>query len=55
VTANTAATAAIVLGSAAVAWLEERGRPARLVANDGSITYVSGWPADLSEAPRLAA
>ena len=55
VTANTAATAAIILGSAAVDWLAARALPARLVANDGSITYVSGWPADLSEASRLAA
>jgi len=55
VSANTAATAAIVLGSAAVDWLDARQLPARLVANDGSIAYVSGWPTDLSEALPIAA
>jgi thiamine biosynthesis lipoprotein len=44
VDANTAATAAIVLGDAAVAWLGRVGLPARLVALDGSITRVGGWP-----------
>ena len=46
VTANTAATAAIILGDAAPQWLEDRSLPARLVGNDGSVTYVCGWPAD---------
>jgi thiamine biosynthesis lipoprotein len=46
VDANTAATAAIVLGAAAPAWLEQRGRPARLVRPDGAVTYVCSWPAD---------
>jgi thiamine biosynthesis lipoprotein len=55
VTANTAATAAIVLGDAASAWLDDHGLPARLVANDGSITYVCGWPEDLPETTSLAA
>ena len=45
VEANTAATAAIVLGTAAPVWLEQRGRPARLVSGDGAVTYVCGWPA----------
>lgn len=44
VAANTASTAAIVLGVAAPAWLTERGLPARLVADDGTVTIVGGWP-----------
>jgi FAD:protein FMN transferase len=46
VAANTASTAAIVMGSAAVAWLARCGLPARLVAEDGAITEVAGWPAE---------
>jgi thiamine biosynthesis lipoprotein len=46
VDANTAATAAVVLGAVAPAWLAERGLPARLVAPDGAVTTVAGWPAD---------
>jgi thiamine biosynthesis lipoprotein len=42
--ANIASTAAIVLGAAAPAWLEERRLPARLVAPDGAVTRVAGWP-----------
>jgi thiamine biosynthesis lipoprotein len=44
VDANTAATAAIVMGSAAPAWLAAMGLPARLVALDGSVTRLGGWP-----------
>jgi thiamine biosynthesis lipoprotein len=43
--ANGASTAAIVLGDAAVAWLEEARLPARLVATDGSVVRIAGWPA----------
>ena len=46
VAANTAATCAIVLGAAGPAWLTDRGLPARLIANDGSIVCVNGWPTD---------
>ena len=46
VAANTASTAAIVMGSAAVAWLARCGLPARLVAEDGVVTEVAGWPAE---------
>ena len=46
VDANTASTAAVVLGPAAPAWLAERGLPARLVADDGTGHAVAGWPAD---------
>lgn len=44
VDANTASTAAIVLGDAAPAWLANRAFPARLVANDGGIVHIGGWP-----------
>jgi thiamine biosynthesis lipoprotein len=46
VDANVASTAAIVLGGTAPAWLAARGLPARLVAVDGSVIVVGGWPAD---------
>jgi thiamine biosynthesis lipoprotein len=42
--ANTASTAAIVLGAAAPAWLAARGLPARLVSEDGRVLRVAGWP-----------
>ncbi|HTQ68250.1 MAG TPA: FAD:protein FMN transferase [Solirubrobacteraceae bacterium] len=42
--ANIAATAALVRAGAATAWLERLGLPARLVAPDGSVTRVAGWP-----------
>jgi len=41
--ANAAATAAIVLGARAEAWLAGTGLPARLVAVDGTVTTVGGW------------
>jgi thiamine biosynthesis lipoprotein len=44
VDANTASTAAIVLGPAAPRWLSERNLPARLVARDGAITTTVDWP-----------
>jgi thiamine biosynthesis lipoprotein len=44
VAANTATTAAIVLGERAPAWLAARALPARLVAHDGSVVRVGGWP-----------
>ena len=46
VAANTAATAAIVLGAEAPAWLDERGLAARLVRADGTVQLVGGWPDD---------
>lgn len=42
--ANTASTAAIVLGDAAPDWLEASRAPARLVAHDGTVRHLSGWP-----------
>lgn len=44
VAANTATTAALVLGAEAVPWLAERSVAARLVASDGAVTTVGGWP-----------
>ncbi len=44
VDANIAATAAIVRGAAAVAWLDAAGLPARLVDRSGAMTRVGGWP-----------
>jgi thiamine biosynthesis lipoprotein len=44
VAANTASTAAIVLGDSAPAWLAAHSLPARLVARDGTIQLVAGWP-----------
>lgn len=45
VAANTASTAAIVLGDAAVPWLTAREVSARLVATDGSLVRTPGWDA----------
>ena len=42
--ANIASTAAIVLGEEGRGWLEARGLPARLVARDGAVTTLGGWP-----------
>jgi thiamine biosynthesis lipoprotein len=44
VLANVASTAAIVAGTGAVSWLQERGFSARLVAHDGAVTRVGDWP-----------
>jgi len=44
--ANVASTASIVLGGAAAAWLSERRLPARLVARDGGVVHVGGWPSE---------
>ncbi len=44
VAANAAATAAIVLGERGVDWLQDRGLPARLVSQDGTVTRIGGWP-----------
>jgi thiamine biosynthesis lipoprotein len=44
VDANVAATAAIVRGDGAPAWLDGLGLPARLVAVDGAVRYAAAWP-----------
>jgi thiamine biosynthesis lipoprotein len=48
VDANTASTAAMVMGEAAPQWLEQQRLPARLVRKDGSIVAVAQWPAEPS-------
>ncbi len=50
VDANTAATAAIVLGKLAVSWLETRNIPARLIDRESNVARIAGWP----ESERLA-
>ncbi|MCR6488048.1 FAD:protein FMN transferase [Amycolatopsis sp. OK19-0408] len=45
VDANTASTAAIVLGAEAPAWLANRRLPARLVGVGGDVVTTTGWPA----------
>jgi thiamine biosynthesis lipoprotein len=47
VDANTASTAAVLLGEAAPGWLAERGLPARLVAFSGDVVCIGGWPAEV--------
>jgi thiamine biosynthesis lipoprotein len=42
--ANAVSTAAIVAGEGAEEWLAVAGTPARLVARDGQVRYVGGWP-----------
>lgn len=44
--ANTAATTAVIRGRRAPRWLAGLGLPGRLVATDGTISTVAGWPAD---------
>ncbi len=44
VDANTASTAAIILGEEAPGWLASQGLPARLVRADGAVVRVAGWP-----------
>jgi thiamine biosynthesis lipoprotein len=45
VRANTFSTALVATGEAAVGRLSLAGHPARLVADDGTITELAGWPA----------
>jgi len=52
--ANVAATAALVRGLPAAAWLAELGLPARLLDREGNVTAVGGWPAEAA-AEALAA
>jgi thiamine biosynthesis lipoprotein len=44
VAANTASTAAIVLGPEAVPWLRRHGVAARLVSETGDVATTAGWP-----------
>ncbi|MET9315143.1 FAD:protein FMN transferase [Kribbella sp. NPDC003505] len=45
VRANTFSTALVATGEAAVGRLKLAGHPARLIADDGQVTELSGWPA----------
>jgi thiamine biosynthesis lipoprotein len=49
VDANIASTAGIVLGASAIEWLSARDLAARLVARDGRVAVVGGWPAEVPE------
>ena len=53
--ANAAATAAIVAGEQAADWLTAQGLPARLVAHDGSVRLLGGWPATLGGLAKVPA
>lgn len=44
--ANTASTAALVLGAEAPAWLHQHGVTARLVDHGGRVTTTGDWPAE---------
>lgn len=44
VDANTVATAVIIKGAQAPAWLASVGLPTRLVAGDGRVLRINGWP-----------
>ncbi|HMM97143.1 FAD:protein FMN transferase [Phycicoccus sp.] len=50
--ANTASTAAVVLGEQALGWLTDRGVAARLVAHDGRVATTPAWTLTLPEDPR---
>lgn len=45
VEANAAATAALIMGEPAAAWLDELRLPARLVRAGGAVQYAGGWAA----------
>jgi thiamine biosynthesis lipoprotein len=55
VDANIASTASMILGTSAPAWLSERRLPARLVAPDGEVVRVAGWPAEDEEMAEVGA
>jgi thiamine biosynthesis lipoprotein len=44
--ANTASTAAVVLGESAIEWLAALRLPARLVRYDGAVTCTGDWPGE---------
>jgi thiamine biosynthesis lipoprotein len=46
--ANTAATAALVKGNDAVAWLHHVALPARLVSHDGDVATLNLWPREVA-------
>jgi thiamine biosynthesis lipoprotein len=46
--ANTVATAALVKGNGAVAWLRHAALPARLVSHDGDVATLNHWPREVA-------
>ena len=50
VDANIASTGALVHGAGAPDWLERQGLPARLLARDGTVIRIGGWPAEVESA-----
>ena len=52
--ANTAATAAVVLGRDAPYWLAHRRLPARLMSSRGLPVYVGDWPNDEPQSPGVS-
>lgn len=53
--ANIASTAAIVRGERAEAWLQSLALPSRLVAVDGSVRHLAGWPSQGDDLTSCAA
>ena len=51
VDANTASTAAMVIGASAVDWLGAHSLPSRLVRRDGSVVTLAGWPGESEKVP----
>ena len=49
--ANTASTAAVVRGDAALGWLEARGTSARLVDQQGDVVTTGAWPTQVRTLP----
>jgi ApbE family. len=45
VEANAAATAAVIMGDRAMAWLDDLKLPSRLVDTDGGVRFAGGWSA----------
>ena len=52
VDANIASTGALLCGDAAPSWLSQRGLPARLVEQAGTVLTLGGWPQDSVDRPR---
>jgi thiamine biosynthesis lipoprotein len=48
VDANTASTAAMIIGGRASRWLDEQRLPSRLVRSDGSTVVLAGWPTEFA-------
>jgi FAD:protein FMN transferase len=48
VEANTASTAAVVLGHEATGWLSDRGFSARLVDHQHRVVHIGGWPEEVA-------